>query len=468
MKSKNSSLLRNTIIYGIGSFGSKILSFALIPLYSFYLNKGEFGYFDLVTTAISLIVPFATLQISDSVFRWLLTSEGNLETKKKCITNGVLLILVNTIIVGILSSIFYLFYPLKGHFIITLICINAMIYPFFQQIARGLNMNKLFAFNGILYTLIYLLSNIVFLFVFKLSIDALFYSTFIAYFFCSFFLFFQLKIYAYIDIQYFSVNSIKELVKYSLPLIPNTISWWLISSVNKYLILAYLGISANGVFAMANRFPAILVIVNQVFTLAWQEAAIINFNSEDKKKYYSEVFKKLIKIQFSLVVLLSLSSRFLVEELISEEFHDSWLFMPVLYLSVAFLSFSGFFGALYLGVKQTKEIFTTTIFGSLTNIIIGVVLIRYFGLMGIAIATCFGYAILFIVRLFTTRKILEIDFPIQVFFKYLLCVSLSFAIVYMFNAKTSLLSIIFFLAFFGIDNKDVINGFWNKILLKFK
>ena len=40
-------LLKNTLIYSIGSFGSKILSFLLLPLFSLYLTTVEMGQFNI-------------------------------------------------------------------------------------------------------------------------------------------------------------------------------------------------------------------------------------------------------------------------------------------------------------------------------------------------------------------------------------------------------------------------------------
>jgi O-antigen/teichoic acid export membrane protein len=455
---KSNSLFKNTFIYAVGNFGSKILSFLLVPLYSFYLNKEEFGYFDLVVTSVSLIVPFFTLQISDSVFRWLLTSKGDLNVASKTISNGFFLILCNGIIISSLSLLLYIVHPIKDQFIITLLCLNAMFYPFFQQIARGLGKNKLFAFNGLFYTTIYLIANLVLLLIFKLSIEALFYSTILAYFLSSIFLIFKLKIWCFFKFNTVNIDNVKELAAYSLPLIPNTISWWLISSVNKYLILIFLGVSANGLFAMSNRFPVILVMVNQVFTLAWQEAAIINYDNKEKKQYYTGIIDMLIRIQFSLIVLLSLISQFIVSQLISREYYEAWIYMPVLYLSVAFLSFSGFYGALYMGVKQTREIFTTTVYGSLVNIIAGFVLIKYFGLMGIAIATCLGYGVLFTIRVFKTKTIIDFSFPCVTFIKYSVIVIASFIVVYLSSSHISLISLLIFVPLLLFDNRKVISG----------
>src|SRR5699024_12095699 len=56
---------------------------------------------------------------------------------------------------------------------------------------------------------------------------------------------------------------------------------------DRYFITAYLGMEANGIYAVANKIPAILLMMNTVFSLAWKDNAIISFNATDKNTYYS-------------------------------------------------------------------------------------------------------------------------------------------------------------------------------------
>lgn len=64
------SLARNTGFLVIGQFGTKLLSFFLVPLYTNVLTTVEYGTFDLMNTSISLLVPIFTLNICDSALRF--------------------------------------------------------------------------------------------------------------------------------------------------------------------------------------------------------------------------------------------------------------------------------------------------------------------------------------------------------------------------------------------------------------
>src|SRR5690606_7012343 len=138
-----------TGIYAIGTFGSKLLTFLLVPVYSFYLNKESFGTYDLVITTINLLVPFVTLQISDSVLRWLITSKDQQE-RNNAIYGGIVVSTIGIIVISAICLLTYLIHSLKGHFWITVLSILSIVYPFLQQVTRGLGFSKLFAFNGVI------------------------------------------------------------------------------------------------------------------------------------------------------------------------------------------------------------------------------------------------------------------------------------------------------------------------------
>src|SRR4051812_6767695 len=93
--SQSRRLVESTIIYTIGNLGSKILAFLLIPLYTYYLTKAQLGYFDLVVVTVTLFVPFVTLQLSDSIYRWLLEGESDHDLHSRVITNSLFAVTVN-------------------------------------------------------------------------------------------------------------------------------------------------------------------------------------------------------------------------------------------------------------------------------------------------------------------------------------------------------------------------------------
>src|ERR1700744_2331690 len=260
--SESNKLLKNTLIYTVGNLGSKILSFLLVPLYSFYLSKTELGYYDLILTTVSLLVPFLTIQISEASYRWLLDSKND-EGKIKSIVNGSLLVIIISflcflVISLILNNIFKIQYTF--YFLVLLLLTS--FFPYLQQIVRGLGNNKLYSKIGIINTLLVVFFNAIFLLVFKLKLEGVLIATVSANLISIVLIILFGKLYKYISFKdNINVKEIKAMIGYSWPLIPNTISWWLINEVNRFIILFKLGADSNGIFALSNRFPAIMIIL---------------------------------------------------------------------------------------------------------------------------------------------------------------------------------------------------------------
>ena len=72
---KFKQLFSNTVIFALGNFLSKIVLLILMPLYTSALNTEQYGISELINNSIELILPIATLCITDAVFRFSIDAE---------------------------------------------------------------------------------------------------------------------------------------------------------------------------------------------------------------------------------------------------------------------------------------------------------------------------------------------------------------------------------------------------------
>ena len=72
MNDKYKYLGKNTIIFALSSFGTKFLSFLLVPLYTNVLSTSEYGIADLITTTATLAIFVLTINISEAILRFAL------------------------------------------------------------------------------------------------------------------------------------------------------------------------------------------------------------------------------------------------------------------------------------------------------------------------------------------------------------------------------------------------------------
>ena len=63
--SRGSKFLKDIGIYAIGNIGSKIITFLMVPLYTYFMpNKSDFGYYDVCLTMCFLLMPFVLMDNS--------------------------------------------------------------------------------------------------------------------------------------------------------------------------------------------------------------------------------------------------------------------------------------------------------------------------------------------------------------------------------------------------------------------
>ena len=92
---KNKYLLKNTFLLSIGNFGSKLISFFLVPLYTNILTTSEYGTLDLMTIISTVVVPIITLNISEAIMRFSMDKDTD---KNKILSVGVHILLLSSVL----------------------------------------------------------------------------------------------------------------------------------------------------------------------------------------------------------------------------------------------------------------------------------------------------------------------------------------------------------------------------------
>lgn len=399
-------LLGDTVIFAIGNLGSKLLLFLLVPFYTHYLSTSDFGLVDLITVTINLLFPIFTLSIYDAVLRFVMDQKQDTKT---VVTNGFLITISGTLLVLFIYPILK-YYQILDEFLelSIVILLLYMFQPLLAQFMRAIGDIKKFAFNGILTVLVTGISNIIFLAVLDIGIYGYFYSIIIGLVVSNLYLFIFGKVYNYICLKRISLNEIAQMLKYSIPLIPNSLSLWLTNAANRYFILLFIGANANGLYAVASKIPSLLNMLNSIFFQAWQLSAIEEYESKNKSHIFTSVFK-----YFSLIIILGTSAMLIFLKptftiLFADEYYESWKIVPFLLMSTVFFSFASFIGTNYIAAKQTKGVTRTTIIGSVISIVLNFVLIPSIGVIGAGISVMVSNFVLFLIRLKDTKKFVEI------------------------------------------------------------
>ena len=391
--------INKLIYYGIGTFGSKVIYFLLVPFYSFFLSKSELGIYDLILASLTIITPIITIQISEAVYRELLDSNRPTQKSSQVFSSGLSLVFIGLLLFATAAFIIKQFFDFKILYELILIQSSFTFYIFFQQTLRGLSLNKEYALMGATNAFLLIFFTIALICFSRIELSNVILAIACAQIISITYAAYKINFFKLLDFKNISKEKVYQLLNYSFPLLPNTLSWWLIDLGSRYIILFFIGLEENGLYAVAARYAGIIALVNSIFILSWQDYVINSkLKISSNKKRLSLSLNLFVAFQIGLVILLTSFSKELIFYTTPVAFHDAANYLPILLISSAFASFCGFYGAFYLKEKRTRKIFTTTFIGSIINIIFCIALINYFSLYAVAAASFVGFFVTFLIR----------------------------------------------------------------------
>lgn len=438
--SRNKKFITDILIYGVGNLGSKMITFLLVPLYTYFIDRKDFGYYDLILNIIFLAIPFVTIQLRDGVFRFLLDNEKK-EFRTKVISFTYSMFL-RSIPITLILCIFLSFYISIPHFYLILGTLVVMSYYEVQmQIVRGLGKNKYFVIAGIITSLFIGLFSILFVVELSMGIAGIFVANISARIISLFVIEFKLCIWK----KYYRHRSQdkelnKQLINYTLPLLPNIICWWLIGSSNRFFIANFLGFDANGIYAVAIKFSTILETLTVIIYQAWQETAIKQYNSHDKNEFYSKIFNLYLLLLVTVGTYFAFILKFCYRWIIDTNYGEGTIYLFPMFISVIFYALSSFLDIGYQCSKQTNRILPSIMFTAILNLLLNYLFIRLWGINGIIVSSIISYTFLLIYRFIDSNRYFKITISNKSIY-LLIILSINCTIYYL--IKSILLQIIY-------------------------
>lgn len=402
--SRGTQLAKNTLIISFGTLLPKVLATISLPIVTAGLTKAEYGTYDLINILETLLLPFVTLQIQTAAFRFIIENRKNDEKKKEIIS----------------TMLSFLFVTLGFALVILFFCLSQVdmssrvlicLYFFFiiqtnalQQIARGLDHMAVYSASAIVQSVTNVVCIVVFVQFYSKGLLGTLLALSISAFASACFLLFKDKAYKYFGFTYFSVNILKEMLSYSWPMIPNSLSMWVMSVSDRLVLTFFMGLEANAVYAIANKIPSLFTIVQSTFTYAWQENASIASKDKDVSTYYSKVFDVVFCMMAGVLALLIAGTPILFTLLIRGDYDEAYNQMPILFLGVFFSCITAFLGGIYIANKRTKSVGITTIIAAGLNLAIDLIFVNIIGIYAASLSTLISYLFLTVYRLYDIQK----------------------------------------------------------------
>ena len=411
--SKEKEFVKNTIILLIGKFCTQFMSLLLIPLYTHFLSTDDYGSVDLIQTYITLFVPILTLKLDSAAFRFLIDVRNNENGKKTIISNIIIVMLCSLSIFSIAYFIINIFWNIPYTILTYINIFILMISNLYLQFLRGTGKNQSYTIVSIITAIITVIVNCVCILILKFNAGSILIASTVANIVAIIYISISIKITKYFSIKSFEKSKLKELLKYSIPMIPNELSWWIVNVSDRSIITYFLGAAFNGIYTISCKFSNIINAIFGIFNMSWQETTSLHIKDENREEFFSSMINKIFTMFSSLSLLLLVVLPFVYNIIIGENYSDSYKYIPIILLGNIFHILISLIGGIYVALKKVKQIANTTIISALINIILNLLFVKKLGLYAAALSTLIAYLILAIYRMIDVQKFVKINFKIK-------------------------------------------------------
>lgn len=386
-------LLKNMALFSISNFVTKILVFLLVPLYTGVLTPYEYGIVDIMQVTMLLLVPALTMNIGEAALRFGIEySDRRGEIFK--IGNKYAIKSILYVIAACLVASFFANNEIRIYLLFFVLVYSAnCFYEFYVLFFQGMEKVESVVIGSITCTLITVGLNIYFLLVLRTGLYGYLYSQIAAFSVAAAVMYIVSKKNfgkgtedkeAYKQLE-------KEMTTYSVPLIAYSTASWVNNASDRYLVLLMCGAGVNGIYGVAYKIPAILMVFQRIFAQSWQISATKTHSEKDSEQFFTGMYKIYNMFMVLGCGVLIMIVRILAFLMFKKEFFEAYRLVPPLLISVIFGALTGFLGSICLAYKDSKSMGIATGIGAVINVLLNIILIPHFAAMGASIATGISY-----------------------------------------------------------------------------
>ncbi|MDM1086231.1 lipopolysaccharide biosynthesis protein [Myroides odoratimimus] len=394
MKFLKSSILRNIGLYTILNLVNSGIPFLLLPILTNKLNKEEYGTIDLFNNIGFILMPLVGLNVGASVIRFYYDREMD---KKDLLSTSINFTIISSLFFVVVSLSLSFFIEISVLYKTIFFC--SLVYACFSQVSeillsyfRAIESPKAFGIFRICKTALdFGITVCIILFVYVGWEARVYSAVFIAFLCAVFALLYLLKKSLYT----FSINKtlLKEIVIYSSPLIIHSVSGYIMSFSDRFIILHFYDLSYVGLYSVAYQIGMIMSFISNSFNQAWTPFLFKKLSTMDKNTIGFLI--KANRIYFLFLVIVSLvlyfSLPFIYKVFIGKDFVIDFYIVLIVIISYCFNGFYKMLVNYMFYFKKTGMLSLFTLTCSIVNVFVCWFLVPLYGLMGAALATLISF-----------------------------------------------------------------------------
>lgn len=416
----SSPLLKKFLSFSFGSWIALAIGFIATPITTRLFTPEEFGKASMFNLAINVLMIFVVLGADQSFVRFYY--EENEEKRHLLLRNC---IVVPLAVLGMLIPLFFVFENQISIFLfadklpsLSIFLSFAVFLLLFQRFAvlviRMDQRGQLFSYIQILMKLSTLVFTVLCFFITGNDFRALIWA--------------QLGMLLLTSIVAFSFgenqwkfdlrrldsrHSIKDIFKFSTPLIFTTLVMWLFQSFDRVAIKYFSNLQELGIYVAAFRIIVVLNVIQTTFTTFWTPVSYEHFEKDQNNTAFFENIHVIVSFVMLLIGVLSIMGKDLISLLVGEQYRAASQIMPFLIFMPMMYTISE---TTVIGIgfkKKTGWAFIISIIVCLANICGNYLLVPLLGGRGAAISTGLSYILFFILRTIVSYRLYPVNYDLK-------------------------------------------------------
>lgn len=465
---RQKELAKNTIILTVGKICTQFVSFLLLPLYTALLVPEEYGVVDLFNTYITLLTPICNWQFENGLFRFLIDFRKDEEKQRELfstvfVTNilqSVVYIALFLVFQGFISSKYKIFLALD---VVANIFLNTLL-----QFPRGLGKNVIYSIGSFLSAATTVVLNVLFIAGLRWGAYGMFIATLLAKFITCIYLFFAMRTWKYFSFKIVNKTVFNKVFKYSIPLVPNQLSWWVIGASDRSIVSHFISVAANGIYSVANKFSTVFITFYNIFNLSWTESVSLHMNDVDRDEFLTDIINTMFNLFAAVDIGIVACMPFVFKIMVNTQYDAAYYQIPILMIAVLFQVVVGLYSVIYVALKKSTEIAKTSFFAAIINISVDLILIKILGLYAASLSTLVAYAAMAIYRYFDVKKYVSVCLKKRYVFLTVIVAGISLLAYYSKNKYYCLISLCIVVIYAFFVNKQFLYSIYQELKGKIK
>ncbi|WP_106849639.1 lipopolysaccharide biosynthesis protein [Blastococcus sp. Marseille-P5729] len=388
------------LIFLLGTAASRLLGLALLPIYVRMLSPAQYGEYDLWMTLINFAAPIAFFQVWDGIYRYYF----DLASPTALVTNGLILMGIGASIFVTISTTLFVAWNAPAPLTLFLYGSSLSIQYFLGYLARAELRNTLFVLSGVVNTLVGACASVALLNWTELGISGIFIGMTVGNAVQIGTIAIVMRPLRMLEWSARDQALQRRLLRFSLPLCLASTAYWLLTGFTRFALVKFDDQTANGLFAVADRFGFAVTLTSTVIVYAWQELVYSEHGEPDSRRRRASFLQWLVAGVLLVGAASTVIVALLFDWVISPNFSRAYALVPMTLLAAVMNTISNLIGVVLMSDLRTATLLVSTTVGAVVNVVLCLVLIPRWGAAGGAVALLIGLTTMTFLRVLEGRR----------------------------------------------------------------